>query len=166
MKDTSLISDQLYTGSEIYENKDECLPSKKKKDTHKQTAPPGLHPSGDADRAVQTLWKDRLQMCRRARSRSQILSIRKQTGHSPGNGLCASVLPRPSYRVFGEQPSCAESPRGDLRDQSRTDASQTASLKESCERRSYTGAQRDHRYHPRGDFLRQHASELACGLIL
>lgn len=142
MKDRRLVSDQLYTGSVAHENKDACLPTKKTKDTDKPIASLGVDPSGNAHRAVQALWKSEVQMCRRAGARSEVLLVRKQTGDSTRNGLCSLVLPRPGHRVLGQQPSCTENPRGDLRNQSRADAPQTASVKEACERRFDTGVQR------------------------
>ena len=166
MKRATIISDQSNNGSDYYERSPDRLSAPKAKDLTEATTATGCHPSGHACRTVQALWEAGLQMCQGSWTRPQVLSFCKQTGNSARDGLCASGLPRPGDPLFRQQPQSTKDPRRDLRDQSRTDTPQTKTLREQNDRSRNTGAHLYDRHHPSGTFFREHAPELACGLLL
>lgn len=91
MKNALLSSDQLHNWSDIYEQQ--------KSFSFKTTARTIIrsaayehqtnNATGFSHRTLQTLWQTKLQMCRRKRARSQILSFDKYTRVSPDHDLCA-----------------------------------------------------------------------------
>src|ERR1039457_3694932 len=55
-----------------------------------QTAALGCGAARLADRAIQALWQAGLQMCRRARSRPEVLSVRELSRPATADGLRAT----------------------------------------------------------------------------
>src|SRR6202048_421126 len=75
---------------------------------------------GLAHRALQALRQTWLQMCRRPRSWSQVLSVRELSRAPAANGLRAPGRLRRRDRTSGELSPSPRDHRGDLRDQPRT----------------------------------------------
>src|ERR1017187_2925615 len=116
-------SDQLYTWSEINEEKRACRHLEK---TPSSSRTPVAFPQGDptrlADRALQTLWQARVQVRRRSRPWSQVLPLGELSGLAAADGLCAAGVARSDCGVCRQLPPGSRDLRGDLRDQPRTAA--------------------------------------------
>ena len=97
------------------------------------TAAARYHPAGLSHRALQTLRQARMQVCRRPRSWSQVLSVSKLSGPTAADGLCAAGVLRADQRVAGQLPANSRASRTDLRDQPRTPASPRGTVKGLCE---------------------------------
>jgi len=67
--------------------------------------------------ALQALWQTGMQMCCRARPRSEILSLGELSGASPGNDLGTPGRGQAGCGVSGESHRCPGAIGGDLRDQ-------------------------------------------------
>src|SRR5215469_5869053 len=80
-------------------------------------------------RALQAVWQAGMQMCPRARSWPQVLSLRELYRPKTANGLRAPGVPRRHQRVSRPSPSGARDLGGDLRDQSRTAAAPRGNLR-------------------------------------
>jgi hypothetical protein len=100
------------------------------------TAAARCHPAWLSHRALQTLWQARMQVCRRSRSWSQVLSFGKLPGPAAANGLCATGVLRAGQRVPGQLPANSRALRTDLRDQSRTLTSPRGDLNDPYEHRT------------------------------
>src|SRR5713101_8354517 len=116
-------SDQLYTWSDINEEKRACYRLEK---TPSSPRAPTAPTQGDltrlADRALQTLWQARVQMRRRPRPWPQVLSVGELPGLASANGLCTAGISRSDCRVRRQLSPSPRDLRGDLRDQPRTAA--------------------------------------------
>jgi hypothetical protein len=113
---------------------------------------------GLAHRALQALRQTWLQMCRRPRSWSQVLSVREFSWAPAANGLRAPGRLRRRDRTSGELSPSPRDHRGDLRDQPRTLTPPRGALRGGGEpvvaaahpiHRSAIG-RRTHRQHARG----------------
>src|SRR6266851_1185915 len=131
-------SDQLYTWSDINEEKRACRRLEK---TPSSPQAPTASTQGDparlADRALQTLWQARVQMRRRSRPWPQVLSVSELPGLASANGLCAARISRSDCRVRRQLPPSPRDLRGDLRDQPRTAAPPRGALNGRHERSAF-----------------------------
>src|SRR5260370_21891005 len=112
-------SDQLYTWSDIHEERACCQLEKTPSSPRAPTAPTQGDPARLADRALQTLWQARLQVRRWPRPWSQVLSVGELPGLASANGLCAAGISRSDCRVRRQLSPSPRDLRGDLRDQPR-----------------------------------------------
>src|SRR5713101_6110730 len=116
-------SDQLYTWSDINEEKRACYRLEKTPSSPRApTTPTQGDPAWLADRALQTLWQARVQMRRRPRPWPQVLSVGEPPGLASANGLCAAGISRSDRRVRRQLSPRPRDLRGDLRDQPRVTA--------------------------------------------
>lgn len=166
MKRPRIISDQSNNGSDYHERSPDRLSAPKAENVTEATAANGCDPAGHACRTVQALRKTGLQLCWGSWTRPQVLSFCEQTGNSARDGLCTSGLPRSGDPLFRQPAQSTKDPRRDLRDQSRTDTPQTKAVREQHDRSHNTGAHLYDRHRPSGTVFREHAPELACGLLL
>lgn len=98
--------------------------------------PPAAHPVASlrvavarfAHRALQAVWKARLQVFEGARSWAQVLSFRQSQRATASDGLCASGLPATGPPVAVELPPSPRDFRRDLSDQPGTAAASRTAL--------------------------------------
>lgn len=128
MKKDSLFSDQLYKWSDNYEESLCHIITQKKKGSGPPTSAHGSRPSRVSDRTLQEMWKARLPVCQRTRTRAQILSFNKSNRKKSSNGLCPSELSRASRSLPGELSNNQKNPERNLRYQLRTSSSQGATV--------------------------------------
>ena len=155
MKNDRLLSDQLLTWSDNYEESICHIITQKKKSFGPPTTTRGGHPSRISDRTLQEMWKTRLPVCQRARTWAQILSLNKPNRKEPSDGLYPPGLLRASRSLPGELSINQENPKRNLRYQLRTSAPQGATvgnkhvLRAHCKHRhrrgSHVGCQYDQR---------------------
>jgi len=126
MKNDRLLSDQLITWSDNYEESICHIITQKKKSSGPPTTARGGHPSRISDRTLQEMWKTRLPVCQRTRTWAQILSFHKSNEKKSSDGLCPSELSRASRSLPGELSINQGNPQRNLRYQLRTSASQGA----------------------------------------
>ena len=127
-------SDQLYTWSDEYPERACCRLTKTPQRAGAPTAPA---PSGLArlpHRALQTVWQTWMQMRRRPRPWSQVLSIGKLPGLAAANGLRAAGVLRANGGIPRQLPPSPRDSGGHLRDQPRTTAPSRGALKGRRER--------------------------------
>src|SRR5579871_1628794 len=96
---SQLKSDQLYTWSDETGKRARCQLEKTPSSSPTPTAPAQGDPARLADRTLQTLRQARVQMRRRPRPWSQVLSVGEPPGHTATNGLCAAGVSRSDRRV-------------------------------------------------------------------
>ncbi len=151
-----LLSDQLYTWSDIDARQTFHQPATAPQNTPAATTPFGRHPARLPDRTLQTLRKTGLQVRQRPWPRPQILSLHQSHRRTTPDGLRTPGLPGAGHSV-PEQSSTRPCHHGrDLRHQPRTPAPPGAALKGAGER----NAQHAHRFlrYPSGrDLDHQHA---------
>src|SRR5580658_3888738 len=130
-----LQSDQLYTWSDINEEKRDC---RHLEETPSSSPPPAAPAQGDparlADRALQALWQARMQVRRRSRPWTQILPFGELSGLAAADGLCAAGGARSDCGVCRQLPPGPRDLRGDLGDQPRTAAPPGGALNGRYER--------------------------------
>ena len=90
-------SDQLYTWSDEYPERAHCRLTKTPQRASAPTAPAPSRPARLPHRALQTVWQVRMQMRRRPRPWSQVLSIGKLPGLAAANGLRTAGVLRANY---------------------------------------------------------------------
>src|ERR1700676_1522029 len=73
----ALISDQLYTWSDGYTKRIRCRAAKTPQRSCAPTSPSEIDPARLPDRALQTLRQARMQVCRWARTWTEVLSVGK-----------------------------------------------------------------------------------------
>ena len=129
-----LLSDQLLTWSDEDIEADHCRLAKAPPSAPAPIAPAQSRSSGFPHRALQTLWQARMQMCRRSRSWSQVLSLGELSRPAPTNGLRPARVLRAGERVPGQLPPRPPDLRGDLRDQPRAPTPSREALKDRHER--------------------------------
>jgi len=155
MKKDRLISDQLYTWSDIYEESIRHIITQKTKSSGPPTTAHGGHPSRVSDRTLQEMWKTWLPLCQRARTWAQILSFDKPNREKPSDGLYPPGLLRTSRSLPGELSIHQGNPERNLRYQLRTSQPQrevvgnTHAFRHCCRHRHrrgrHVGCQYDHR---------------------
>ena len=129
-----LVSDQLLTWSDENIETDHRRLAKAPPSAPAPIAPAQSGPPWFPHRALQTLWQARLQMRRRPRSWSQVLSVGELSRPAPANGLCPARVLRAGERVPGQLPPRPPDPGGDLRDQPRAPTPSREALKDRHER--------------------------------
>jgi hypothetical protein len=159
MKLTELLSDQSYMWSDQDDRRTLFRPQTSPQAAAAPSAPTGVHPSGLTHRALQTLRQARLQMCRRPRTRSQVLSLGELPGQSSANGLRPSGRSARDQRTRRQLPSGPRDLGADLRDQPRTTAASRSALRSSGEPGSNV-AHHPHRFPVWRRTPRQHARGL------
>ena len=129
MKKDRLISDQLYTWSDIYEESIRHIITQKTKSSGPPTTAHGGHPSRVSDRTLQEMWKTWLPLCQRARTWAQILSFDKPNREKPSDGLYPPGLLRTSRSLPGELSINQRNPNRNLCDQLRTSQPQRETVR-------------------------------------
>lgn len=120
----ALSSDQLYNWSAYDEKEDKrCSAAPQKYSFYSCHEAWGIDSQRIAYRALQALWKVRLQMCRWTRAWTKVLSIYKSTGQNTRNGLRPYRTPRQGEETSQKLLLSPRVTRGDLCNQSRTAAS-------------------------------------------
>ena len=115
-----LQSDQLHTWSDgSTKTIDGCL-AQTPSNAAAPTASARCHSAWLSHRALQTLWQARMQVCRRSRSWSQVLSFGELPRPAAADGLCATGALRANLRVPGQLPANSRAFGTYLRDQPRT----------------------------------------------
>jgi hypothetical protein len=127
-----LQSDQLYTWSDGNTKTIDRRLTQAPSNAAASTAAARCHLAWLSHRALQTLRQARMQVCRRPRSWSQVLSFGKLPGPAAANGLCATGVLRADQRVAGQLPASTRALRADLRDQPRTFAPERGVVKGLC----------------------------------
>jgi hypothetical protein len=128
-----LQSDQLHTWSDGKAKTIDRRLAQAPSSAAAPTAAARCHPAWLSHRALQTLRQARMQVCRRPRSWSQVLSFGKLPRPAAANGLCAAGMLRADQRVAGQLPASSRAFRTDLRDQPRTPAPPRGAVKGLCE---------------------------------
>lgn len=154
-----LLSDQLYMWSDPNDRGICCCPQTAPQATAAQSAPPGVHPSGLAHRALQALWQSGLPMCRGSRTRPQVLPLRELPRQISTDGLRPPGRLRRGKRARSRLPSDPRDPRRDLRDQPRTAAASRGALRGGGEP-SFNLVHHPHRFPVWRRAPRQHARGL------
>jgi hypothetical protein len=154
-----LSSDQSYMWSAQDDRRTCFRPQTSPQTAAAPSAPTGVHPAGLTHRALQTLRQARLQMCRRPRTRSQVLSLGELPGQSAANGLRPSGRSARDQRTRRQLSSGARDLGADLRDQPRTPAASRNALRRSGEPGSNV-AHPPHRFPVGRRTPRQHAHGL------
>ena len=155
-----LISDQLLTWSDENIETDRRRLAKAPPSAPAPITPAQSGPAWFPHRALQTLWQARLQMRRRPRSWSQVLSVGKLSRPAPANGLRPARVLRAGERVPGQLPPRPPGPGGDLRDQPRAPTPSREALRDRHERSAASSPRAD-RSRTGRRAPRQHARRLA-----
>jgi len=129
-----LVSDQFLAWSDENIETDHRRLAKAPPSAPAPIAPTQSGPAGFPHRALQALWQARLQMRRRPRSWSQVLSVGELPRPASANGLCPARVLRAGERVAGQLPPRPPDPGGDLRDQPRAPTPSREALKDRHER--------------------------------
>ncbi len=112
------------------------------------------------DRTIYSLWKTRMQVRRRSRSRPQILSIRQLSRTQAGTSLCTPEVRGSSKSISGQLQKNKKYIRGDLQHQSRAFTTERNIVKNPDEYQSrYLYAQR---YWYFGNLSGQYAPGFYC----
>jgi hypothetical protein len=137
MKGHRILSDHLFTWSATFEAKNHVRFEKTAPGASAQTSFSDSHPPRLPYRTLQALWQARLQMRQGPRSRSQVLPVRKLSPFAPANGLCAAEVSRPDQEASCQLSARSRNLRGDLRNQSRTAAPASGTLRNPDERHTF-----------------------------
>ena len=151
------LSDQLYTWSAAHAKQTDFQPATPPHKPAATTPPFGRYSPWLSDRALQTLWKTRLQVRQRPWSRPQILPINQSNRQTPPDGLRTSGLCRAGQAVSGKSSACPDYFGRDLRDQSRTPAPPGAALTGTAGERNNPYTHRFLRYPSGCNLDRQYA---------
>ena len=129
-----LLSDQLLAWSDENREADHRRLAKAPPSAPAPIAPAQSGPPWFPYRALQTLWQAWLQVRRRPRSWSQILSVGELSRPASANGLRPARVLRAGERVPGQLPPRPPDLGGDLRDQPRAPTPSREALKDRHER--------------------------------
>ncbi len=132
-----IVSDQLYTWSDINAERTACRIAKTSQSSSAPTAPAQSHPARLPHRALQTLWQAGMPMRRRSRSWPQVLSFGELPRIAATNGLRAPGVLCSDRRSPRQLPPSPPDLGGDLRDQPRTAAPSRGALKGRHERTTF-----------------------------
>jgi hypothetical protein len=114
------------------------------------------------DRALQALRKAGLQMCRRPRPRTEVLSVGELSGRTTADGLRATRGYRSHAGAHRQLPRGAHGARGGLRDQPRAVTAPRGALRCGGERNIAAAHHPDRRFRCR-ETPRQHGRGMAAG---
>jgi hypothetical protein len=134
MKFRELISDQLYAWSDKDTEPSRGRLTKTPPSAPAPTAPAQSGPPWFPHRTLQTLWQARMQVRRRPRPWSQILSVGELSRPAPANGLRPARVLRAGERVPGPLPPRPPDLGGDLRDQPRAPTPSREAFRDRHER--------------------------------
>jgi hypothetical protein len=155
-----LVSDQLLTWSDENREADHRRLAKAPPSAPAPIAPAQSGPPWFPYRALQTLRQAWLQVRRRPRSWSQVLSVGELPRPASANGLCPARVIRAGERVPGQLPPRPPDPGRDLRDQPRAPTPSREALKDRHER-SAANSPRADRSRTGQRAPRQYARQLA-----
>ena len=124
-----LLSDQLYTWSDENRERARYQPEKAPPSALPAVAAAQGSPAWLADRALQALRQARVQVRRRSRPWSQVLSFGEPLGLAATDGLCAAGISHPGCRIHRQLSPSPRNLGSDLGDQPRTPASPGGALK-------------------------------------
>ncbi len=152
-----VFSDQLYNWSEKNEETFQPRTTKTPQGVASKTAAPRPNPPRLTHRTLQTLRKTWLQVRRRTRPWTQVLSLGDANSRQTSDGLRPLGLPRRGGHLAGQLPVSSRDSRGTLQNQPRaaTQKRETVGRQHGCIRDSLFGSDR---YEGGGDPRRQHAS--------
>ena len=120
MKESELISDQLYNWSDNEPFRSPCRTAPATPGSGQATAPARtLYSARFVDRTLQTLWQARLQVWPGPRSRSQVLFVGQPARHATRDGLRASAVRSTGLRVRPQLPASASAAGANLQRKSR-----------------------------------------------
>lgn len=145
-------SDKSNNMSGNHERKSISIPQKKEKDFGEAASIiSNVYPSRLTNRTIQTVRQTRLQMLKRERAWSQILSFDELSQTKAGNGLCSTGLSFPGNRISWKFPKSKKNTRGNLHDKPGTskEKRKTLNLKEKhgrYNRKFNTGDSLRHRF--------------------
>jgi hypothetical protein len=114
-----------------------------------------------ADRALQALRQPWLQMCRRSRPRTEVLSVGELSRRATADGLRATGQSGGHSHAHRQLPRGAHDARGDLRDQPRAVTAPRGALRAGGERIVAAARPTDRRFR-RCATPRQHGRGMAC----
>ena len=152
-------SDQLYTWSDEYTHRTRCCASQTPRRPRASAAAPSIDPARLSDRAIQAMWQAGMQMRRRSRAWTQVLSVGELSRPAPADGLRASGGLRASFGVPCQLSADARDSGRDLRDQPRVAAPPRGALTRPHEPVSRRSACTD-----RGGGWRGNSGQYAGGL--
>lgn len=127
----SVVSDQLVYWSDTNEEQISYISSAKAKNSFRQASPSRCCSTRLLDRALQTLWQARVQMCAWSWSWSQVLPVRQPDRSQTPDGLCSPEVPRTGRRVPCEFPQDKAALGRNMCDQPRASTPQRAIVGES-----------------------------------
>jgi hypothetical protein len=130
----ALLSDQSYTWSDEYAERIRCRAAKTPQRSCAPTSPSEIDSARLPDRALQTLRQAGMQVCRWARTWTEVLSVGKLSRPAAANGLRAAGS---LWANSGVSRQLSQKPRdsgNDLRDQSGTSAPPRGALERHHER--------------------------------
>jgi hypothetical protein len=131
---TSLLSDHLYAWSDQCSKRIHRHSAKASQRSCSSTAPAQIDPARLPHRAIQTMWQTGMQMCRRPRTRAQILFVGELSRPEAGDGLRATGGLWRNGKVSRQLSPKPRNPKYDLRDQLRIAAPSRGALKRHHER--------------------------------
>lgn len=129
MISNGLISDQSFLWSARYEREIFFRSEETPQLPAAQAATTGLHPPGFSHRAVQALWKTRMQVRRRSRARPQVLPFGQLPWQVTANGLRSPKRLRRGQRAHRQLSAGTRNSRRDIRDQPRIAAPKRGALR-------------------------------------
>jgi hypothetical protein len=129
-----LESVQLYTWSDEHTKGIRCRTAKTSQCSCAPTASAQIDSAGIHHRAIQALWQAGMQMRRRARSWSQVLSVSELSRPASTDGLCAAGGLRRDGGIDRQLSPNARNSGDNLRDQPRIVAPSRGALKRHHER--------------------------------
>ena len=137
MKLYSLVSDQLYTWSDNHAERTHCRFAKTPPSSPAPAASAPRDPARFPHRALQTMWQAGMQMRRRPRPRSQVLSVGELSRPAAANGLRPAGVLCSGGRVPRQLPPRPRDLGGHLRDQPRAAAPSGGALEDRYERSAF-----------------------------
>src|SRR4051794_1430415 len=123
-----LESDQFNTWSDEHAERSHVRLTKTPQRSSAPIASAPSDPAWLSYRALQTVWQAGMQMRRRPRPRSQVLSVGQLPGLAPANGLRAAGVLRTNGGIPCQLSPSPRDPGGDLRNQPRTAAPSRGAL--------------------------------------
>ncbi len=160
MNNLHLLSDHVYDWSGKYLEQIVVCVAQAPSGVAAQASAVGCRASRLADRALQTLRQAGMQMCRRSRSRPEVLPVRELSGRATADGLRATGKSGSHPRASRKLPRGTHGAREGLRDQSRAFTAPRGALRAGGERNAPAAHRTDRRLR-RCPAPRQHARGMA-----
>ena len=124
----NILSDQLTTWSDYHGKLFNKRTEKKKKRAFEKVAESGTYRERFINRAVQTMWKTRMQMCQRKGAWPQILSVYQSDWEKTQNGLHTTGYERKGCKISTKLSIIKRDFGRNLQNQSRTYSAQSTVL--------------------------------------